>query len=308
MGDPVDSPLGALVIRYTEQRRARGSISSATAKGERYGLWSFCAMFGQRPVKRLAQADVERWLGWMLAEGYTPKTRAQRFRCLRRFCGWLVRHDHIRHDPCADLPPVHVPRTTPQTFEHDEVTALLLAGCRTQRERVVVILCVQLGLRCVEVARMDASDVRRDSVHVRGKAGHERDLPLDGEARTELDRWLRWRGGKPGPLIWDARKPGKGISSKRVTTLVGEIVTRAGVKRHAYDGLTAHGLRRTFATTLLDDGAPIEVVAEGLGHADLSTVQLYARTRPGRLSPYMGQHRFGVAEVIALESPDARTA
>ena len=156
----------------------------------------------------------------------------------------------------------------------------LLEQCTTKRQQAMVALMVHCGLRCGEVASLqyDDLDLQAQVLVVTGKGGHQRALPVPDEAVDLLNVYFGEappRGGEPVFRRHDL--PGVGLAPSSVGTEIGRLMRRAGVKGSAYDGVSAHALRRTCASDMLERGANIRHVQQVLGHASIATTQLYLR-------------------------------
>lgn len=287
------SSLTTLVDGYIRGRRARSEINALTAKNQRYTLGTFARSYGARPVERMGRTDVERWLG---EASFTPSAQRTRLSTVRNFCRWLVREGRLRRDPTAGIAHVRQPRTVPRVLERSAV-ASLLDFCPDARGRLIVLLMVQLGLRCVEVSRLELGDVADRHLKVTGKGGHERVLPIVGEVRDALADYLAVRGGAAGPLIQSYQHPGRGLARTTISLYVNEWIGAARLKQFRYDGRSAHALRRTCATDMIDSGADVLDVQEALGHAQLATVLRYVRYRTDRLEQAMDGRRYRLGDV-----------
>ena len=135
--------------------------------------------------------------------------------------------------------------------------------------RVVVALMARQGLRCVEVSRWAAEDFDRGRARmtVRGKAGHERAVPVADDVAALLEEWLA--GRQSGPVV--RRSPA------RLSRLVRAWMEQAGLKAGAYDGRSAHALRHTAASDLYDSTRDVKAVQRFLGHANVATTDRYLR-------------------------------
>lgn len=286
IGDLPERPLTleALIWRYLENRVRMGELKRDTAYAMRFHLMTFAEVFGHRQLQMLGRSDVERWLGTI---GHlAPSTRRCRLSVVKGFCRWLVIEGKVKRDPSIAVKAPRQPRALPKVFEGDSVSALLRA-CPDARARLIVLLMAQLGLRCVEVSRLEVGDISPTQVRVRGKFDHERALPLVAEVRSALNVYLGERGMTAGPLIQNYQHPGRGLTSHTISDLVRRLCRDAGVKLAPGDGRSAHGLRRTCATDMLAEGCDIIDVAEALGHANLSSVRHYARYDLRRLETAM---------------------
>lgn len=267
--------LSPLVGEYLRSRHARGEINDKTLRDTRYPLASFAASFGRRPLTQLGARAVDRWLENI---GHlAPATRRNYVSQVRTFCGWLVAQGKIARNPTAHLKPIRQPRSQPRTLTPTEVS-MLLASLPDERARAIVWLQVGCGCRCVEVSRLTVADYdpRGKTIRLVGKGGHERTIPVPDEAAAAIDAYLNAAGSRGGPLIRSHN--GAVLSPRTISTYVRKWMITAGVKHAPLDGRSAHGLRRTAASDVMDLTGNIQVVQEMLGHSDVSvTARSYLR-------------------------------
>lgn len=146
---------------------------------------------------------------------------------------------------------------------------------------LIILLMVQLGMRAGEVANAQTGDVDLANrlLRVQGKGGHERMEPIPDELFLALVVWLRH--APAGPLI--GRKVGSSwlpLSRKYISKLTSQIMYRAGVKGSPGDMISAHALRRTAISDVLERGAPLNIVQAFAGHNQIASLSPYIRLRP----------------------------
>lgn len=268
--------LGPYVSRYLNERCRRGELSRASARDIGYCLRGFARSFGDRPLTAFGTRAVERWLEEV---GHlAPATRREYGSRVRMFCVWMVRNGHARVNPADLLPRVRQPRRVPRAFNVEDVAALL-AAVPDARAHAVVWLMVGCGLRCIEVARLGVGDYDKTNLTlaITGKGGHERVLPVPLAVAAALDAYLTEVGATAGPLIRNIDRPGMPLSARTISTYVRRWMRDAGVKDRRGDGRSAHALRHTAASDVLDRGADIRTVQAMLGHARLETTTIYLR-------------------------------
>jgi integrase len=175
----------------------------------------------------------------------------------------------------ALIPRVRGTRSVPRALNADQVSRFV-RSLDTPKQRVIVGAMLWLGLRCAEVANMNVEDIneREASVLVNGKGGHERMIPIPPEFAPFLNDWLDYRRRLPGPLVFG--REGR-YNPTTISTLVSQWMRASGVKVASLDGRSAHSLRHTAASDVLDRGANIRTVQELLGHQHLSTTSTYLR-------------------------------
>jgi integrase/recombinase XerD len=191
-------------------------------------------------------------------------------------------------NPAADVHPPKLVRRLPHPLPADEVVQLLEAtGLETPtgvRDRALLELLYATGARISEVVTLDVADVTdldggiRAALRVRGKGDKERIVPVGAHAREALARWIAV--GRPlltrtttGPLFVGAR--GREFSRQSAWAAV-----QAAAKRAGLTGVHPHTLRHSFATHLLNGGADVRVIQELLGHASITTTQIYTAVSP----------------------------
>lgn len=258
---------------YVKTRIAIGRWNRGTAKSNRYHLNTLRDSFGKRPLDQLGPAAIERWLSTV--NHLEPASKRTYASTIRGFCRWLVRERKIRRDPCTDLC-IDQPRLLRRNMTRADV-AELLNSVPDLRGRCVVWLMVGCGLRCIEVTRLGIGDYDRHTLTLRvvGKGGHERMVPVPIEAIAPIDAYLNSVRSTAGPLIRSLNHPTRGIKPKTLSGLVSQWMTEAGIKSHAYDGVSAHALRHTFATDVWQNSRNLAAVKELLGHANIATTSRY---------------------------------
>lgn len=262
------------ITEYLRARLARGEISRQTAVDLRYPLMALAVCFGARPLNRFGRSAIDRWLETI--GHHAPATRRHHLSTVRGFCRWLVHTGRIGSDPTAHVAPIKQPRRVPATLTEAEV-AQLIGSLDSPRERAIAWLMVGCGCRCVEVARLTVADYDAAALTLVlvGKGGHQRIVPVPTVVAAALDAYLDEVGRVGGPLIrseLDRRSP---ISARTISHYMRRWMTAAGVKRRPLDGRSAHCLRRTAGSDVMDRSGDVRVVQEMLGHARIETTARY---------------------------------
>lgn len=254
---------------YLRGRVARGEITRPTATALGYNIDGLVASFGRRPLSQFGPKAIDRWLESI--GHHAPSTRRLYLSRIRGFCRWMVAQGHLSVDPTSHVDKIRQPRHVPQTLTDREVSQLL-AYCPNQRARAVVWLMIGLGCRCCEVSRLNVEDYDPDSATIRlvGKGGHERRLPVPIEVAAVIDRHLDEMGRVAGPMI-RSFDDGHRLSARTLSQYMGRWMTESGVKLRARDGRSAHGLRRTAGSDVMDLTGDIRIVQEMLGHEHVET-------------------------------------
>lgn len=260
------------IERYITARKRQGA-KRGTVANLRWALDSFAKHVGRRDLRQVGPADLERWL-----EGcgsYSPASRRAMLSAVRGFLRWCERNKYIRHNPANHVRGPKQPRILPRALAGEAATQVLLA-CPDARARLIVTLMLQQGLRCVEVSRLELCDLDRfhGTMRVRGKADHERVLPLMDETKYALHEYLSEYPCTAGPLVRSYTQL-QSLTPGSISRLVSGWMLDSGVKSAPRDGISAHCNRHTMASDMLRNGAHLRDVQAALGHAHLATTETY---------------------------------
>lgn len=258
------------VTMYVTGRRARGEISRQTAADYRYTLDGLTESYGDRPLRMFGPAAIDRWLERI---GHLSEcTRRQYLSRVRGWCRWMVAQGKLRTDPTSHVPAIRQAQRAPRTLTVQEV-GRLLRTVPDPRASAVLQLMVVCGLRCVSVSRLQVEDYDPASLVLRvsAKGGGEYDIPVPVEAAKALNRYLDEVGVVAGPLVRSVLDPVRGLSPKTLSGYVRAWMRLAGVKVRPLDGRSAHGLRRTAASDVMDMSGDIRAVQAMLGHQRVET-------------------------------------
>ncbi|HUP68494.1 MAG TPA: tyrosine-type recombinase/integrase [Acidimicrobiales bacterium] len=258
-----------------EQTSARG-WRPATATNYRYVLYDFMAHVGpERPASTLAKKHVEEWLA-SYSPTRSPGTVRYGIACISGFSAWMVENRYLRRDPTYGVQRPRRGRRIPRALDLDAIGATIRA-CHDVRAQLMAMWMCQEGLRCFEVAGIQMGDISKvdRSVRVVGKRDRERILPISDETWNTMVRYLEEYPTASGPLIRSYVQPSRGVQPHYVGKIVGEAMKAAGVKMAPRDGRSAHALRHSCATDMLKGGAHILDVRTALGHAYVSTTEIY---------------------------------
>lgn len=236
-------------------------------------------------LERAAPADLAR-LGQSWAS-LAPSTLARKVSSLRQFFGFLVDEGLRDDDPTHALPRPATRRPLPKILSHAEVERLFAraeeeaTGDSPHAVRLLTLLEMLYGsgLRATELVSLPLSAVPRDApfITVTGKGGVARMVPVSQRAIAALSRWLPLRE-QGSQFLFPSR--GRHISRIRLYQMLKELAVRADL---APEKLSPHVLRHAFATHLLEGGADLRALQTLLGHADISTTQIYTHVDAARL-------------------------
>jgi integrase/recombinase XerD len=225
---------------------------------------------------------------------------ARQMASVRNLHRFLVAEGHRRDDPTADVDGVRVPAGLPKPLTEDDVESLIGAVVGddpvARRDRALLEFLYATGARISEVCGLSIGDLDLEAGLARlyGKGAKERLVPVGSCARRALDEWLR--EGRPllEPTRWKRRgdaeavfldRRGSRLSRQAAWAAVVRHGERAGLRAH----LSPHVLRHSCATHMLDHGADLRIVQEMLGHASISTTQVYTKVSQERLFEQYGR-------------------
>lgn len=211
------------------------------------------------------------------------------------FCRWAVAEGMLEVDPTEALPRIKEPRRVPRARSQSDV-ARILAAAPDARSRLMVMLMVSMGLRCIEVARLEVDDYDRQAqtMLIRGKRDSERMLPVPEQVIEAVELYRESIGWRAGPLICSETSSRRGVTTHYVSQMVAALMYRSGVKKMPGDGVGAHALRHTAGSDVLDACNNVRTVQEMLGHRSLATTQIYLRRASlGQLRTAMSGRSYG---------------
>ncbi|HVY78215.1 MAG TPA: tyrosine recombinase XerC [Solirubrobacterales bacterium] len=273
---------------YDRDLRARG-MAERTRRAYGVDLGQFVEWAGEREPDEIRHRDVRRYAAGLSSRGAAPATVARKLASIRGLFDFLVRTERVGQNP-ADL--VSSPKREeklPRVLSAAQVRELLeRIPARTPlelRDRAMLELAYSCGLRCEEIVNLDLDslDYENEQLRVLGKGSKERLLPVGEPARRAMERYAaRGRHAlsrEPGERALFLSKSGRRLSNSDVTRRLALWVREAALA----GGVSPHSLRHSFATHLLEGGADLRTIQELLGHASISTTQVYTRVDAARL-------------------------
>ncbi|MCG8546022.1 MAG: site-specific tyrosine recombinase XerD [Alphaproteobacteria bacterium] len=252
---------------------------------------AFAARRGQDDADISAE-HVRAYMTRLADAGVAPSTAARRLSALRQFFGFLFVEGIRSDDPTAAIDSPKLGRPLPKVLSEQDVDAMLAAardtkGAEGLRLTAMLELLYATGLRVSELVTLPLSAVARDPdvIIVRGKGGRERMVPLTRTARDALRAYRDAREtflkqGETSPWLFPSRGKDGHLSRQRFGQMLKDLAGRCGIEPRR---VSPHVLRHAFASHLLAHGADLRSVQQMLGHADISTTQIYTHVLDERL-------------------------
>lgn len=279
--------LGMMAVERAAARRTLGNY--------RKDLERFARSLAARgeTLRSAGADDIAAFAAQMRADGLAPSTAAAKISAIRQFYFFLYAEGLRDDNPAGLVERPKLRRPLPKVLSTDEARRLVEAvdaqdGPRAARLRAMVELIYASGLRVSELVALPVSAVDRgqETMIVRGKGDRERMAPIGAHARVALDAYLQSRSafipaGGASKFLFPSRAASGHLTAARFAQLLKELARAAGIPP---ERVSPHVLRHAFATHLLEGGADLRSVQAMLGHADISTTEIYTHVAPSRLT------------------------
>jgi len=253
---------------------------------------SFLAI-STRSLEEAATQDLRNYVNQMQAANFSPRTAARRLSSLRQYFRFLVSEGLRSDDPTVKLDMPIKGRSLPKVLSEKEVRRLLHVArvsskATGKRNKALLELLYATGLRVSELVSLPLAAVGRDKpiVIVSGKGGRERMIPIGEPARAAVREYIQVRavfitsGNKDSAWLFPSRSKSGHLSRDGFTKILKELAVLAGLEPSK---VSPHVLRHSFASHLLANGADLRSLQQMLGHADISTTQIYTHVLDERL-------------------------
>lgn len=286
------------IERFVDSLWSEHGLSSATLSAYRSDLEGAAAYLNAQgeALDRASRANLLGFLAERVSQGAKPRTTARLLSSLRRFYRWQIRQGVRDDDPSADIEPPRLGQPLPGALTEQQVERLLEAPDTQDplgmRDRCLLEVLYATGLRVSELVSLpiNAVNTRQGLVRVLGKGDRERLVPLGEEALEWLQAYMadarpQLIGRRPAEMVFVTRR-GEGLTRQAFWHRVKHHARTAGIEQH----ISPHTLRHSFATHLLNHGADLRAVQMLLGHADLSTTQIYTHVARQRLQRLHAEH------------------
>jgi integrase/recombinase XerC len=268
--------LEAYLAHLTDERR----LSVHTARNYARDVAALLELVGATPLKQLQVHDMRRFVARLHARGLGGKSLARVLSAWRGFFRYLARDHGFEHNPCAGIRAPRAAKKLPSTLSPDEAGRLLEGdptGPLAQRDKAMFELFYSSGLRLSELTGLNLGDINPDdaTVRVTGKGAKTRIVPVGRYALAALEVWLVARQPlvAEGETAYFVNDRGKRLSGRSVQARLELWAMKQGLGRRVHP----HALRHSFASHVLQSSGDLRAVQEMLGHASISTTQIYTQ-------------------------------
>ncbi|HZP19608.1 MAG TPA: site-specific tyrosine recombinase XerD [Bauldia sp.] len=301
-------PGGHLIEAFLEMMIAERGAARNTVAAYRRDLDAYAGFLAGHGTnfERVGPDQIRAYLAQLDDEGFAARSAARRLSAIRQFHRFLFAEGVRGDDPSGTLSGPRRPARLPGVLSEEEVERLIEAAradaarvdvgdsyrLRAARLHALVEMLYATGLRVSELVALPASAVRRDARYftIRGKGGHERMVPLSEKARIATRAYLDLRaanGLHESPWLFPSIGESGHLTRQAFARDLKVVAASVGIRG---DRISPHVLRHAFASHLLQHGADLRVVQQLLGHADISTTQIYTHVLEERLRTLVNEH------------------
>jgi len=293
----MSTPDPALLDQFIDHLWLEDGLSRNTLESYRRDLQLFADWLQKKSLSlaEVQQAEIQQYLAVKFPQS-KPRSISRLIASLRRFYRYALRENKVDVDPTLQIDSPKLPRSLPKSLTEEDVEALLAAPDINQplglRDRAMLEILYASGLRVSELVGLKGTEVSLNEgvIRVTGKGSKTRLVPMGEEAVDWVSRYLK----EARPAILQKRlrdslfvtQRGESMTRQAFWYLIKRYAVRAGINKH----LSPHVLRHAFATHLLNHGADLRVVQMLLGHADISTTQIYTHVARERLKLLHAMH------------------
>ncbi len=281
----IPEAVDAILARYHHHLFSEKRYSPRTVSSYEHDLNDFITWLEQQAGTAEAPspltihtAQVRQWISHLHRKGLSGKSLQRKLSSIRRFYRFLLRENLIESNPVVDVQSPKHARKLPDTLDADTLERLLNIesdGILAVRDRALMELLYSSGLRLAELVGLDVHDVdpHQQQVRVIGKGNKERYVPVGRLALAAVAKWLQQRvalaaHGEPALFV---SKRGTRLHPRSVQFRLNHWRLQQGLEQHVHP----HKLRHSFASHVLESSGDLRAVQEMLGHADISTTQIY---------------------------------
>ncbi|MBA9029431.1 tyrosine-type recombinase/integrase [Peribacillus huizhouensis] len=258
--------------KYQQDKKIEG-YSALTLKTYCFQYNLLLRFFGDIDMSGISTEKLKEYL-IQSGDHLKPSSLGHRIRCVKSLFKWIHEEGYIPKNPAAKLKEPKLGKRIPKFLTELEIEHLREA-CQTTMENALFEFMYSTGCRIGEVAKLNRDDIdfRTNSVIVHGKGDKEREVYFNTRCSIWLKRYLDERDDEEFCLFITDRRPKRCMSMDNLRYIIKRISNRAGIKKNIHP----HQLRHSYATHMINNGAPIDVIQSLLGHEKSETTKIYAQ-------------------------------
>lgn len=256
---------------YYERDKTLEGYSSYTLRAYKLQNKLLAGYLNNPDVKSVTTNQLKEYL--FSLKGLKPSTIAHRVRFIKSFFKWTTEEGYTEENISKKIKEPRINERTPKFLTEQEIDKLRDA-CESDFESALLEFCFSSGCRIGEIAKINVKDINWDdnSVNIIGKGNRPRKIYFSDECKERLDKYLKSRRGNDEALFTTERLPHR-MSIEQLRGRIKKIAKKAGINGSIYP----HKLRHSYATYMLNHGAPLEAIRQLLGHENINTTLLYAK-------------------------------
>jgi tyrosine recombinase XerC len=272
-----------LIERFVRYLEIEKNYSPHTVLNYRLDLDNFIKFLGDAPIESVEYLLLRKYLAILKEKKLGSRSMARHLSALRSFFKFLTREGFLKTNPILSVSSPKLDKHLPQFLTEEEVTRLIESSLPKNemglRDRAILETFYSTGMRISELVSLSQDDLDfiGGVVKLKGKGKKERIAPIGDKAISSLRGYLEKRKRQASAVFLNKR--GTRITDRGVRNIVGKYLKASGMKK----GVSPHTLRHSFATHLLNRGADLRTVQELLGHANLSSTQIYTHLTTEKL-------------------------
>jgi len=265
---------------FLQHLKLERGLSSNTVSSYKNDLREFALHITAKSPEKINHQHGAQYVAHLKSRGRRPASVARKLSCLRQFFGYLQKRRQVKSNPFSGFSAPRISRYHPHYLSALEINRIISSiDAKTEsgkRDRAIIELLYGSGLRISELGALKKGDIEFEAgfIRVLGKGNKQRLVPLGRFAKDSLNDYLELierSAPKSSKPVLFGNKSGKQLSRTSLWKIIKKRVLMAGITK----SVSPHTFRHSFATHLLEGGADLRVVQEMLGHADISTTQIY---------------------------------
>lgn len=240
-----------------------------------------------KDVNEIKKQDIDKFIVYLNKKGNSVSSRSRKISAIKSFFNYLEDNEIISNNPAKKIKKPKLPKKQPKYLTVEEAYRLLDV-IFDNRDKAIVLLFLNTGLRLSELINIDITDIKDDILIVEGKGNKERYIPLTTACINSINKYLEERPSTEEKALFLSNR-GKRINERTIQKMIKKYIRRAGLD----ENYSVHTLRHSWATIMLEQGASIRDIQEMLGHSNITTTQIYTHITHNRKKEIVNRNPLG---------------